>query len=259
MYRGFNLKIGSACIGTNFVEYGKNLNNDNSEAIKYSIKNSVKPNGIIDGKELQKIWFPGIDARIFISHSHDDEAKAMQLAGWLKHTFNINSFIDSCVWRYANDLLKILDNDYCFNKGDNTYSYKKRNFSTSHIHMMLATAISSMMAKTECLIFLNTPNSITINEDTLTTQSPWLFLELSIYQIIEKKNPRVKLNFARRTQMNQKLAESKKLDIAYSLNLGQLHEIDIDSLIKWEEKYKETGTFKDSLDVMYELNPERQD
>ena len=36
-----------------------------------------------------------------------------QLAGYLKHTYGIECFIDSCVWGYANDLLKEIDNRYC--------------------------------------------------------------------------------------------------------------------------------------------------
>jgi len=61
---------------------------------------------------MQDFWFPQINANIFISHSHNDEKKAITLAGWISETFHLKAFIDSCVWKCSNDLLKIIDNDF---------------------------------------------------------------------------------------------------------------------------------------------------
>ena len=65
---------------------------------------------------MQANWFPQIKADIFISHSHKDEDLALALAGWLKVSFGLTAFIDSCVWGYANDLLKMIDYKYCYQK-----------------------------------------------------------------------------------------------------------------------------------------------
>ena len=53
------------------------------------------------------------------------------LNGWLYESFGIKSFIDSSVWGYANDLLKLIDDAYCLNlEGTNkSYNYEKRNYS----------------------------------------------------------------------------------------------------------------------------------
>lgn len=53
---------------------------------------------IIDGDAISQDWFPNINSNIFISHSHLDEEYVIAFAGWLKKNFNLNAFIDSCVW-----------------------------------------------------------------------------------------------------------------------------------------------------------------
>ena len=65
---------------------------------------------------MQANWFPQIKADIFISHSHKDKGLALALAGWLEETFGLTAFIDSCVWGYANKLLKMIDDEYCYQK-----------------------------------------------------------------------------------------------------------------------------------------------
>ncbi|HTF28713.1 MAG TPA: hypothetical protein VK625_07705, partial [Flavitalea sp.] len=96
----------------------------------------------------------------FISHSHSDKEKAIALSGYLFHEFDLRSFVDSCVWGYANDLLKLINDKYCKSLDGKLYDYNKTVFSSSHVHMMLSSAISSMMDRTECLFFYNSPKSI---------------------------------------------------------------------------------------------------
>ncbi len=87
----------------------------------------------LDGTSIQNTLFPQIEADVFISHSHGDREMAMMLAGWLDANFHIQSFIDSCVLGYANDLLKIIDDKYCKNEYGLTYNNKSRSYSTSHV------------------------------------------------------------------------------------------------------------------------------
>ncbi|WP_172196658.1 hypothetical protein [Saccharibacillus qingshengii] len=143
--------------------------------------------GSIDGSRLQDDWFPTIKADVFISHSHDDENSALEIAGWLKVRFGLVAFIDSCIWGYCNDLLKQIDNEYCFRKEDGMYDYNLRNYSTSHVHMMLSTALTKMMDKTETLFFLNTPNSINTQQAINKTYSPWIYHELATSEKLRKK------------------------------------------------------------------------
>lgn len=150
----------------------------------------------LDGKKLMKNWFPEIEADIFLSHSHRDEDLAIALYAFLKENYNLKVFIDSCFWGYSNDLLKAIDDEYCKNKDSNTYSYERRNSSTSHIHMMLSTALQKMIDKTECLIFLNTENSITSVPEEIrnTTLSPWIYMELETSRTI-RLTTRRKINY----------------------------------------------------------------
>lgn len=114
------------------------------------------------------------------------------MAGWLDEVCHVRAFVDSYIWAYSNKLLEKLDNKYCVKERDGdhtTYSYEKRNNSTSHVHMMLNTALEKMIDKSECLFFVNTPNSIDI-ADTMkigATLSPWIFSELSLSQIVRHK------------------------------------------------------------------------
>jgi len=96
-----------------------------------TIDNFINDEGIIDATALMKEWFPTVKVDVFISHSHQDEELAIQLATWLKNTFNLNSFIDSTVWGYAGELLKNIDEKYCYDTVSKVYNYNTRNFSTS--------------------------------------------------------------------------------------------------------------------------------
>lgn len=148
----------------------------------------------INGTLLRDHWFPDIPADVFISHSHADEDLAIRLAGWLNANFGIRSFIDSCVWGHSNELLRKLDNRHCKNDTekdqDVTYSYERRNGTTSHVHMMLATAISRMIDRCECVIFVSTPQSVSSSENLDNeVSSPWIFYELSQMEVIRKWRP----------------------------------------------------------------------
>ena len=84
---------------------------------------------------------------------------------------------------HANDLLKEIDNRYCRYQetdGQFFYEYDNRNRSTSHVHMLLNGALAKMINKTECLFFVNTPNSVNAQdaENPSKTASPWIYSEL---------------------------------------------------------------------------------
>nr|MBK7064154.1 hypothetical protein [Deltaproteobacteria bacterium] len=68
----------------------------------------------------------------------------------MEKTFGLTAFVDSSVWGDANELLAEIDNRFCWSDDRRTYDYRKRNNSTSHVHMMLATALSVMIDRCEC-------------------------------------------------------------------------------------------------------------
>lgn len=250
MFRGFNLHLN--WFSQEYYNKGIKLYNENKKQIKISIDSFILDDGSLDGSLMQTNWFPQIEADIFISHSHGNENKAIALAGWLNEEFGLNTFIDSCIWGYANELLRNIDNSYCL-QADGYYNYQKRNHSTSHVHMMLSTALLMMMDNTECVFFLNTPSSISANEVIDKTESPWIYSELAITQFIRQNIPeRLKLYDLSETfsGADGKLEKGKRLIIKYEVDLTHLSAINDSSLVKWKEKY-----FRDhALDKLYELN-----
>ena len=182
---------------------------------------------------MQANWFPQIKADIFISHSHKDINLAIALAGWLQETFGLTVFIDSCVWGYANKLLKMIDNEYCYQKETNTYNYQKRNYSTSHIHMMLSVALTQMIDNTECLFFLNTPNSITPNTIINQTESPWIYSEIAMSRLIRKKELKEYRDMVV-TESQNAFADGGTINVRYDLPTEHLTEVDADILETWK-------------------------
>lgn len=174
-------------------EKGLQLYSDQEQKIHRSLDDYLSPNGTLKASEIEKVWFPSIEADVFLSHSHKDEEQVIAFAGFLKE-LGITSFIDSCVWGYANDLLKDIDDTYCIesvkDNGGHTYDYESRNYSTAHVHMILNGALHKMIDSTECLIFLNTPNSLRIEDlKNGTTDSCWIYSELLASSMIQKKQP----------------------------------------------------------------------
>ena len=266
MYRGFNLLLENNSFREGYFETLKEIGLDSfsrqQTSIEETINSFVRNDGSLDGSMMQANWFPQIKADIFISHSHKDEDLALALAGWLKVSFGLTAFIDSCVWGYANDLLKMIDYKYCYQKKNNTYNYQKRNYSTSHVHMMLSVALTQMIDNTECLFFLNTPNSITPDPNINQTESPWIYSEIAATRLIRKRSREEH----RLKRMVESFSEggSPTLRIRHDIPVYHLTDIDSSVLSNWGNKWQEVYTNHDfpqysedlsvhALDKLYEL------
>ena len=153
MIDAYNLRLSYVDFAS-FFEGGKKYYQSNTtfSAIKYGLEKVISKDGSIDATKLQADWFPQVDADVFISHSHRDKNLAIALSGWLNCNFGLKPFVDSCVWGYTDKLLKKIDDRYC--KANGGYSYKKRNVSTTHVHMMLFGALMEMISKSQCIFFL---------------------------------------------------------------------------------------------------------
>ena len=257
MYRGFY--VTPSLDFEEFRAIGKKMFDANRAIIKTKLDSYLLPGGALDGSEMQDNWFPQIEADIFISHSHADTDVAIGFAGWLYYNFKIKSFIDSCVWGYANELLRSIDDMYCPNEDKKSYNYNKRNYSTSHVHMMLSTALSKMIHKTECLFFLKTDNSISLSTSKVVgkTESPWLYNEIAMSQLIEHVTPTRRLH--QDTKMFSKAERggpvNEDLRIVYDASLKHLTPLELSNLLMWEISHTGT-TAKEALDTLYdEIKP----
>ncbi|MGP8214838.1 MAG: hypothetical protein ACLQQ4_04680 [Bacteroidia bacterium] len=257
MFRGYNLDFKPEEDETfnKFHAIGRKISIADKGQIINTINSFKSPDGTLDGTKLRANWFPSIDAQVFISHSHDDEKRAVFLAGWLYENFKIKAFIDSCVWGYADNLLRLIDKKYCETSPE-LFNYTLRNYSTSHVHMMLSTALGSMIDKTECLFFLNTPFSILPSDVINKTVSPWIYSEISMTQLIRQRSPedhRPKLYKSKHFSADGKkanLLEKAELTFTYDVDLSHLTDINIDVLNKWCEDDKKVNF---PLDRLYEL------
>ncbi|RKD71389.1 hypothetical protein ATL39_2786 [Sinobaca qinghaiensis] len=226
MFTGFNVEIERERNYSDYIDRGKEIFAEQRKDIINQLNYYTDSEGIIDGEQLQKNWFPDIKADIFLSHSHKDEPIALGLAGWLHKEMGLTAFIDSQVWGYAGDLLREIDKKYCKIEGSDNYDYNKRNFSTSHVHIMLSTALTKMMDNTECLFFLNTSNSISNAKEVIKheTESSWIYHEIAMMDLIRKKSPEEHREGREGLQKSaeKRSEESDQLRIKYSLNLNDL-------------------------------------
>jgi hypothetical protein len=258
MYRGFELDIKdwniSSCHsqGIKVFEYFKPM-------VMPVLDTYLKENEALDGDKMRDNWFQQVDADIFISHSHADKDLAISLAGWLYTNFKLKAFIDSMIWGYADELLESIDKVYCKNKTNDNYNYKLRNYSTSHVHIMLATALTKMIDKSECFFFLNTGKSITI-EKSITdplTYSPWIYIELEISRLVRKKELSEYRNKISKNKMfseNENKMINECLQISYKVDLEHLSKLNKDDFIVWLQLNNEEK-LQYPLGHLYELKP----
>lgn len=183
-----------------YEEKGKNLMESKKESIKNDLKSYVKDEGVIDFTSIQRDWFPTVEADIFISHSHKDIDVINALAGWLNEKFNVEVFVDSYIWEYCDELLREIDEAYCKKPSGELFDYYKRNFSTTHVHLTLVNALNKMIDKTECVIFVDTDNSLSLRSDIeIGTSSAWIYSELLATRMLRVKVPqRIKANIEKR-------------------------------------------------------------
>ncbi len=220
MYKAYNLRLREIKLHK-YLAIGRYINENNKNIAKQGLDELIDMNGNLFAEEIMDNWFPEFNAQVFISHSHKDEKLAVCLSGWMHEKFGLESFIDSCVWGHSDELLRKLDDRLCLEKS-NYYSYEKRNRTTCHVNVMLATSLNKMIDQCECIFFLNTPNSISCKGciEKEGTESPWIYSEIEATRLLRIKRPSRIVNFM------EKASESiiKRLDssIMYDINTNHL-------------------------------------
>lgn len=168
MFSKFNLYLSNYQISDEYSRYVLDHKTKVEEKTHETLDKYLLYDGSLDAAKVEADWFPEIKAHVFLSHSHADEKVVINFAGYLYKEFGITSFIDSTVWGYADKLLKQIDEKYSVMEkdklGKNTYSYEKRNRTTTQVHLLLQGALAKMINQCECLIFVNTPNSMKISD-----------------------------------------------------------------------------------------------
>lgn len=257
MFIPFKIKklvIDSECDGYNYdTEDVKNylLNHINTDSIK---------DALINGTKLQEDWFPSRSYnsrfQVFISHAHKDEETVKRLAGFLKDRCGLNSFIDSVYWNYIGTLQKDLDDFYSsYVRNDlYLYDYQTSNFVAANVHIMLSMALIKMMDACECLLFVDSDNSLKYEKGQKTaTPSPWIYEEMGFSQMLRvniperyKEQIHVNLNESREIleiKMMNISAEVRQMNIQYQVNLRDFKELESSDL-------KNVGQFRSGTEVL---------
>lgn len=270
MYIGFELKKIDESFFNDF-KYFLNIGNRTLRKHKAIIRDTVdrfkNENGSLDGDMMQSNWFPQINADIFLSHSHADENLVIAFGGWLKEEFGLECFIDSCIWGYSENLQKLLDNKYSLDE-DGKLIYRKVLEVSSHVHIMLNTALLQMIDNCECVIFINTPKSVRPRDVINKIVSPWIYSEIGMTKLVKKKT----IDEYRVQKLYESRKEFSDFSIEYKLDTNHLMNLTINDLNHWEKIYpkkigmitlsehitinqktKNNKFMKTALDYLYEL------
>ena len=248
MYRAFELTIDEDVRKEDWFQRCATLGKNSMSSVKTDVENLLREvlrNGTIDGTALSARYFPTLKRDVFLSYSHNDKQLAYMVAGILSTCFNLNTFIDSYFWGSADKLLREIDNEYCWQKKSNNYNYRKRNFSTSHVHAMLTASIMKAMDLSEIIIFLNTPSSVpdlekAINKDGYDeyTLSPWIYEEMLLTTMLKETSWEV---YRRDWRLDEEAVLEhceKNLKIKYKLPKERLIPLTIEDIDEWLERYE---------------------
>lgn len=154
---------------------------------------------VFDAQKIMDKHFTEKNYDVFVSHSHQDIDYVKRLAGYYESQ-NKKVFIDSMYWDYSDELLRALDNHFCKKIDSDSYSYEKRNITTTIIHNLLAVSLEKMIDKCDDFIFVYSNNTSGgnlhqlldfSNEQSIHTVSPWIYKELITAGIIYKNKSEV--------------------------------------------------------------------
>lgn len=161
--------------------------NEVAKKIDKLIKNAPYSNDdiILNHNEIKGAFFSPFkpqlkNAQVFLSHSHADINKALEVKNYLENQTKRKVFVDSLFWDYKDDVLNKLAK--C---DDNDISRIEDAFT-----LILRESLEDMIKKCPYFVFLQSKNSVSLNQDLLKiTYSAWIYEELKIAHSISESRP----------------------------------------------------------------------
>ncbi len=150
------------------------------DRIAQKIRNILKKHGsrkdiILNHRELQEAFFSPFkpqlkNAQVFLSHSHADINKALEVKDYLEEYLDAECvFIDSLFWDYKDDVLNKLAEYDDISGIEDVFT------------LILRESLECMIKKCPYFVFLQSKNSVSLNQDLLKiTYSAWIYEELKI-------------------------------------------------------------------------------
>ncbi|WP_187914452.1 toll/interleukin-1 receptor domain-containing protein [Helicobacter pylori] len=154
------------------------------DRIAQKIRNILKKHGsrkdiILKHNEIKKAFFSPFkpqlkNAQVFLSHSHADKNKALEVKNYLENQTKRKVFVDSLFWDYKDDVLNELAKHNDISKIKDAFT------------LILRESLQDMIEKCPYFVFLQSKNSVSnqglsCHQDPLKiTYSAWIYEELKI-------------------------------------------------------------------------------
>ncbi|GAA8373741.1 toll/interleukin-1 receptor domain-containing protein [Helicobacter pylori] len=164
--------------------------NEAAEKIHELIKNAPYSNDniVLKRNEIKEAFFSPFkpqlkNAQVFLSHSHADRNKALEVKNYLESQTKRKVFIDSLFWDYKDDVLNKLARYDDISKIEDAFT------------LILRESLQDMIEKCPYFVFLQSKNSVSNqglshNQDLLKiTYSAWIYEELKIAHSISESRP----------------------------------------------------------------------
>ncbi|KAA6502999.1 TIR domain protein [Helicobacter pylori] len=156
------------------------------DLIAQKIRNILKKHGsrkdiILNHRELQEAFFSPFkpqlkNAQVFLSHSHADRNKALEVKDYLENQTERKVFIDSLFWDYKDDVLNKLAKHDDISKIKDAFT------------LILRESLQDMIEKCPYFVFLQSKNSVSNQGLSRITYSAWIYEELKIAHSISAIN-----------------------------------------------------------------------
>ncbi|EMH07337.1 toll/interleukin-1 receptor domain-containing protein [Helicobacter pylori] len=155
--------------------------------IAQKIRNILKKHGsrkdiILNHRELQEAFFSPFkpqlkNAQVFLSHSHADKNKALEVKDYLENQTKRKVFIDLLFWDYKDDVLNKLAEYDCISRIEDAFT------------LIFRESLQDMIEKCPYFVFLQSKNSVSNQGLSRITHSTWIYEELKIAHSISESRP----------------------------------------------------------------------
>ncbi len=157
---------------------------ESAEKIHELIKNAPYSNDniVLKRNEIKEAFFnpfkPQLKtAQVFLSHSHADRNKALEVKNYLENQTKRKVFVDSLFWDYKDDVLNELAKYDDISRIEDAFT------------LILRESLENMIKKCPYFVFLQSSNSVPNQGLSRITYSAWIYEELKIAHSISESRP----------------------------------------------------------------------
>ncbi|GAA7225888.1 toll/interleukin-1 receptor domain-containing protein [Helicobacter pylori] len=157
--------------------------NEAAKKIHELIKNAPYSNDniVLKRNEIKEAFFSPFkpqlkNAQVFLSHSHADRNKALEVKDYLESQTKRKVFIDSLFWDYKDDVLNKLARYDDISKIEDAFT------------LILRESLQDMIEKCPYFVFLQSKNSVSNQGLSQITYSVWIYEELRIAHSISSES-----------------------------------------------------------------------